>query len=214
MGLNPSCNRRPDQRPGFPVLGDPPFRCTQADIACSELRAVGLTDAHIETPSRMVEVFVEGSEADQLGRRGIYLPGLDSPTEKIAVYEVRATLGKYQFRRAWYYWIVKGPVPLEVAKEMYAAPEGRHDVRAGGHCGAPPPETQVHHIAPDGKPAILKSEMDEYRGTSVEERLKDKVTEMESFDGCEVYVETYHIDTPEGLRLYVDTLRKHGLVQP
>ena len=37
--------------------------------------------------------------------------------------EVRTTLqgrsGQFTFRRAWYYWMVDGPVPLSVANVMY-----------------------------------------------------------------------------------------------
>lgn len=31
-------------------------------------------------------------------------------------------LGTFTFRRAWYYWIVNGPMPLDVAKRLYADP--------------------------------------------------------------------------------------------
>lgn len=58
--------------------------------------------------------------------------------------EVPATyggkLGAFTFRRAWYYWVVKGPMPLEVARKLYEHPRGREVVRVAGHCGCPPPE--------------------------------------------------------------------------
>jgi len=83
-------------------------------------------------------------------------------------------LGPFEFHRAWYYWIVKGPVPLNVARKLYADPAGRYDVRAGGHCGCVEPETQCYGNV----------------------------------------VNTYHIDSEVGLRLFTDTLRKHGLDTP
>ena len=43
------------------------------------------------------------------------------------------------FTRAWYYWVVNGFVPLDVAMEIYENPNGRYDVRAAGHCGAVSP---------------------------------------------------------------------------
>lgn len=49
-------------------------------------------------------------------------------------------LGEFTFRRAWYYWVVTGGVPLSVAQEMYDDPVGREDVRVDGHCGCPAPE--------------------------------------------------------------------------
>ena len=39
------------------------------------------------------------------------------------------------FKRAWYYWTVNGPVPMEIAKRMYENPIGKKDVRVAGHCG-------------------------------------------------------------------------------
>lgn len=48
-------------------------------------------------------------------------------------------LGPFTFRRAWYYWLVEGPVPVAVAMELYEHPIGRKYVRVGGHCGCPSP---------------------------------------------------------------------------
>lgn len=49
-------------------------------------------------------------------------------------------LGPFTFTRAWRYWVVEGPMPLAVARELYADPIGVDDVRVAGHCGCPPPE--------------------------------------------------------------------------
>lgn len=54
-------------------------------------------------------------------------------------YSVVGQLSYFTFRRAWYYWVVEGDVPLEVANEMYATEVGKKDVRVAGHCGCPPP---------------------------------------------------------------------------
>ena len=83
-------------------------------------------------------------------------------------------LGPFTFRRAWYYWMVKGPMPLEAAEEMYKHEDGRKDVRVAGHCGCPLP--------------------------------------AEWADGD--FVNSYHIDTQEGLDLFARTVRAHGLVDP
>jgi hypothetical protein len=61
-------------------------------------------------------------------------------------YTLIGKLGEFEFKRAWYYWVVKGPVPLEVAKELYEHPEGRATVRSGGDCAKRPPETWVCEI--------------------------------------------------------------------
>lgn len=80
----------------------------------------------------------------------------------------KGKLGEYTFKRAWYYWMVSGPVPLDKAKIMYADEEGKKSVRVAGHCGCPPPEDWAH------------------KG----------------------FVNSYHIDTWQGLKLFVDTVMK------
>ena len=45
----------------------------------------------------------------------------------------------FVFTRAWYYWVVSGFVPLDIAMKIYENANGRNDVRAAGHCGAPNP---------------------------------------------------------------------------
>ncbi len=89
---------------------------------------------------------------------------------------ITGKLGPFTFTRAWYYWMVSGPTPLAVAKELYADPVGRADVRVEGHCGCPAPE----------KPWTIRKDGEEF-------------------------VMSYHIDTEVGLRLFTDTIRKHGL---
>jgi len=56
------------------------------------------------------------------------------------------TYSSFVFTRAWYYWVVEGYVPLDIAVEMYENPNGRKDIRVAGHCGCPHPiEWKVKH---------------------------------------------------------------------
>lgn len=98
-------------------------------------------------------------------------------------YTLTGKLGKYTFRRAWYYWVVRGDVPLAVAQELYANEIGKKDVRVVGHCGRPPPEDWLggYHIQHDWP-----------------ERPNS--------------IPFYHIDSQAGLELFTAMLRKHGLV--
>ena len=48
----------------------------------------------------------------------------------------------FVFTRAWYYWVVRGYVPLDIAVEMYENPNGQKDIRANGHCACPHPFEQ------------------------------------------------------------------------
>lgn len=51
---------------------------------------------------------------------------------------VVGTLHNWIFRRAWYYWVAKGPgVPLDDAMELHE--ECGTSVRVDGHCGCPSP---------------------------------------------------------------------------
>jgi hypothetical protein len=70
------------------------------------------------------------------------IPNSEVPTT------ITGKLGPFKFKRLWYYWSVRGHVPLSVAKELYADPEGRERVRVDGHCGCLPPDGDVdlYHI--------------------------------------------------------------------
>lgn len=59
---------------------------------------------------------------------------------------VRGSLHGWQFERAWYYWMAKGPgIELAAADVLYAAhPE---TVRVNGHCGCPSPREQNNGLA-------------------------------------------------------------------
>jgi hypothetical protein len=59
-------------------------------------------------------------------------------------FTVIGKLGDFTFRRAWYYWVVNGPVPMSVAIELYNNPIGRKDIRVDGHCGCPAPDEWCH----------------------------------------------------------------------
>ena len=90
---------------------------------------------------------------------------------------------RYTFSRAWTYWVCSGPVPLTIAKELYSTEVGKNFVRVKGDCTCPPPEDP--RLEPYDGPY----------GT----------------EGSAVYL--YHIDTVEGLKLFVDKLKEYKLDQ-
>lgn len=137
----------------------------------------------------------------------------------------------FVFRRAWYYWVVRGEVPLSVAKELYADPVGQKDVRVAGHCACPPPEHPwVRYIGEDGRRITVPSESDQEafsryeRGESSaimaqavervrhENQFVSTDEEMQAL-AVDAYVDTYHIDSQKGLNLFVATLRRHGVAK-
>lgn len=97
--------------------------------------------------------------------------------------ELTKDLFRYIFSRAWTYWVCHGPVPLTVAKELYSTEIGKKSVRVTGNCTCPPPKDPW---------------LNPYDGPY-------------GTEGSAVYL--YHIDTVEGLRLFVDKLKEYKLDQ-
>lgn len=87
-------------------------------------------------------------------------------------------LNGFIFHRAWYYWIVEGLVPLNLAIELYENPIGRKTVRVEGHCGCPSPIE-----------------------FGIQKYLNTKTNKFEEF------ISTYHIDSIEGLKLFTKTIK-------
>src|SRR3990167_10404866 len=76
----------------------------------------------------------------ELSRCGIEIVKHPEPCLGEVASKLTGKLGNFTFERAWYYWMVKGLVPLEVAKILYEIPVGKTDIRVAGHCACPPPE--------------------------------------------------------------------------
>lgn len=132
----------------------------------------------------------------------------------------------FTFRRAWYYYVVSGDVPLYVAHELYQDPIGVDDVRVDGHCGCPPPGEPYHAVyfdandyelsAPDPRNDEL---VDHWRkGTNHHSRsmiamydAKYRHVNHPETVATLIIVDLYHIDSLAGLRLFADTIRKHNL---
>lgn len=91
--------------------------------------------------------------------------------------EFAKTMGSFVFTRAWYYWCVSGYVPLAIAQQIYANPNGVKDIRVAGHCACPPPSEWI---------------------------VRHKVCGMD-------VVDSYHIDSQEGLNYFVQTIKAKGL---
>jgi hypothetical protein len=140
----------------------------------------GVENKHTEVPQTLIGV-MGGWYAEPDVLEGI-LPS--KPVEMYYDYY------RFVFVRAWYYWTVKGAVPMVVAQELYNNEYGKTDIRADGHCGCPSPDRhseygRYYHAYPyDG---VLAKESDY------------------------LSVNSYHIDSQIGLCIFVDTLRKYGL---
>jgi hypothetical protein len=96
-------------------------------------------------------------EADKTILEELYLAGIpaikvgENPRSEVP-YTYVGKLGNWEFRRAWYYWIVKCDEPqnglkLKEATELHYKKHPTDEtqilgniIRCGGHCGCPPPE--------------------------------------------------------------------------
>jgi len=153
--------------------------------------------------------------AEELKTAGITL--VDVPLSRGEVpYRIEGRFANFTFWRAWYYWVVKGLVPLHVAQELYADPVGKKDVRVDGHCGCPPPEKPwIHFRDASGVLLVPQDQYDEFVRVfkdEVPEIMKRQNFRFSDDPGKEgkPYVECYHIDSQEGLNLFIATLKKHG----
>ena len=171
-------------------------------------------------------------QCDQIIRKELLKAGVDIvQLPNSLVSEVPASivgkLGGFEFHRAWYYWVVKGQVPLNVARELYENPNGREDIRVVGHAGCPSPEEWAEHYDAEGKRLLSKEKEIEILGYEKDPNLSDRMKEIvENVRATTRYVEdplkeavksvitSYHIDTQEGLNFFIATLRKHGVIPP
>jgi hypothetical protein len=149
----------------------------------------------------------------ELGRCGITVVEgnpLDHPEVKT---QIRGTLGDLRFTRCWYYWSVKGRVPLEVAKQLYADPVGHEDIRVDGHCGCPPPqEPWISYFDPEGKMLIAESTRHNWEATfgeKLEQVLKESNKRFSADPRHEgkAFVTCYHIDSELGLYIFAQAMK-------
>jgi len=131
---------------------------------------------------------------------------------------ITGKLGKCVFNRAWSYWVVLCKVPLAVAEELYKDPVGKEDIRVSGNCGCPSPKKMATFIDSKGRTLYPMSQKpkagdSEPLNEFIQKILADKTiafVEDPSFN-AKAFITSYHIDTEVGLRLFADTLKKHGL---
>jgi hypothetical protein len=131
-------------------------------------------------------------------------------------YTVTGKLGEFTFRRAWYYWVVNGRVPLGIAQKIYNNPNGVNDVRAGGNCSCPPPEKEAKWFDADGVQLIedidgeAERRWNEWVNTDPPLEVVPEyrfVPDPSVIPGAQAFVDCYHIDTQEGLNYFVSMIR-------
>ena len=152
----------------------------------------------------------------ELDAAGVPVEVLDKPYGEPQS-RVGGKLGDFTFRRAWYYWIVCGPMPLQQAEAMYAHADGARDVRVAGHCGCPPPREWAEWKGTDGVDLArdqdgsqlaawlaFSARFPAVAGTAEPCRF---VADPSAEPGAVAFVTSYHVDTAAGLRLLADTIK-------
>lgn len=168
--------------------------------------------------------------ADLQVREELYLAGIpmeEEISEGEVPYKTIGRIGKWTFRRAWYYWIVstkerKDGIPLEVAMELHNRKNPIDDtqimgtsIRCGGHCGCPAPNEY------GADPLYDEEFYSQLRELGYKEQYSDilkksyipitvgEVSELCNQGKLKVnqYVSSYHVDDQIGLNLLAETLK-------
>ena len=121
--------------------------------------------------------------------------------------EISTIYGTITLTRAWRYWVAHGKIPLSIAEKIYAHPEGKISVRAGGHSGAVHPKEQVSYFDIDGRTLVKRSDLEMLGSDSklYKDLINDKTYNFvdNPQEEGDPYVTTYHIDDAAGLLLFI-----------
>lgn len=101
-------------------------------------------------------------------------------------------LGDFTFERAWTYWVVKGPMPLDLAIALDMLYGNSCAIRAAGFAGGP----RYHEWG---------------RLRLVTWRTPDGSNGKPGLAGARAFIESFHIDNEEALRGFVNFLRENNL---
>lgn len=146
---------------------------------------------------------VEGCDEQikkELREAGIHLVFHEQKPRGEVATSVTGELGDLTFHRAWYYWVVNGPVRLDLAQQMYAN-ESRRDVRVAGHCAAPLPDDWA-------EPSVENLEWQISKG-GCDGKPFDPDGSIVKIIRAARNVNSYHIDSQEGLNFFVESYCKY-----
>ena len=131
-----------------------------------------------------------------------------------------STSGKlcaFTFRRAWYYYVVEGPMPLELAIKLYNHPVGRDDIRTAGFSGnIDPREFGTDYFDAAGNQ--LSSDPTGKEAEAAMGFVQRGTLRAEAFDGhrfvpdkrvgyASAFVRSYHVDSELGLYILAHAIR-------
>lgn len=150
------------------------------------------------------------SDADKKVKEELQLAGI--PVVRIGLInnEVKTyyigILNGFVFIRAWYYWVVKGNMPLEYAQYLYDNYKDL-DIRVAGDCGNPPPKQWAKNI--DYK-KLTKPYIQKFLDKEITGKELEQIGEEIAAQGEQV-IDLYHIDTQLGLNKFVEIIKTNNI---
>lgn len=168
-----------------------------------EVIGKGALDAYICTELKNANIKIKNhimTDLEKASLKGV-IGALDT--------SIRGTLAKgsqetASFIRRAGYWLVHTEIPLITANELFQNRIGRRCIIINGQTNHYEP---LKHARPSGK------EMSKAALTLGREIMTDEVMELykQGIICGELYISLYHIYSQDGLNLFAETMRKHGL---
>jgi len=132
-------------------------------------------------------------------------------------YNYAGKLFSWAFNRSWYYWSVHGGrLPLPIAQRLYEL-DVEKSIRVAGHCAAPAPEYPWLGYYDTNGVELYKTEKEPPKDSIVWPAYQDAMLGGRYVDdpvavAAYAYIESYHIDSIEGLCRFADIVRKYEAV--
>lgn len=142
---------------------------------------------------------------DELKAAGIPAVRLDRMEGEVKTHYI-GILNGFVFTRAWYYWVVRGWMPLEQAQNLYKHYKDLN-IRVDGDAGNPAPEDYSHCKDSD---KIAQDLFNQYKNG--EKTMDDINAEyLKLSKQGDQFIDTYHIDTQEGLNKFAEAIRSYNI---
>lgn len=115
-------------------------------------------------------------------------------------------LNGFVFVRAWYYWVVRGYMPLEYAQYLYTNYKDLN-IRVAGHCGNPTPEEWAKNKDYN---KLIKPYLDKLIAEEINYEEFKQINAQIIAQG-EQAIDMYHIDTQAGLNKFVEVIKSNNI---
>jgi hypothetical protein len=143
---------------------------------------------------------------EELSLSGIEIVNIGKMNREVPA-SIIGKCNNFIFKRAWYYWVVEGYLPLEQANYLFE--NFKHlNIRVNGN----------HE---DTKPIewCQPKNMDNVASGFFQDLMNKKITQEEFEEKCkeiksqgEQFVKSYHIDTQDGLNAFVKVVKENNII--